>query len=201
MKKLLVILAVFVAFAASVSAQAPAPTPFSIYAGGALSLPQSDAFKASFKNGYHGFLGLGMKVAPMLQVIGKVEYHTFKFNFDNAAGFDGYTGGTNKMLMYGVDGKLSPSVPASPVKPYFLAGLGFANIKQSEFEGPSSLSLSILNEVVSESQTKLYFNVGAGADLVANPAFSIFAQARYVSISTDGETAAFVPISLGVRFF
>lgn len=199
MKKLLVILAVLVAFAASASAQAP--TPFSVYAGGALSLPQSDAFKASFDNGYHGFVGLGFKVAPILQVIGKVEYHTFKFDFDNSVGSAGFTGGTNKMIMFGLDGKLSPNLPASPVKPYFLGGLGLANIKQSEFEGPASLSLSLFNSIITESQTKVYFNVGAGADLLSNPAFGIFAQVRYVSISTDGESAAFVPISLGVRFF
>ena len=199
MRKLFLILAVLFAFAAHASAQAP--TPFSVYAGGAFSLPQSDAFKSAFKNGYHGFAGVGFKMSPMMQLIGKLEYHVFKFDFENNQSMDGYSGGTNKMLMFGADVKFSPKLPAAPVKPYLLGGLGVAHIKQSEFDGPQSLSLSVFNSYVSQAQTKLYYNLGAGIDLASSPTFGLFAQARYVAITTDGETSAFIPISLGLRFF
>ena len=200
MKKLVMILAILFTFTVAASAQTPAPTPFSIYAGGALSLPNSpDAFKDGFKTGYHGLLGLGFDVAPKFQVIGKVEYHTFQVDFDES--MSEYSGGTNKMWMFGADAKFNPSLPALPISPYVLGGVGFANIKQSEFEGPASLSLSLLNEFVSESQTELYWNLGVGTELKTSPMFSLFAQARYVSIQTEGESSSFIPISLGLKFF
>lgn len=197
----MMMLAILIAFcAASVAAQVP--SPFSLYAGGAISLPQSpDGFKDGFKTGYHGSLGVGYKVMPNLQMVGKVEYHTFRVNFDNMPGMEEYSGGTNKMWMYGIDGRYQFSLPAAPVSPYVLAGVGYANIKQSEFEGPASLGLSVLNELVSESITKMYWNLGAGVNLSSGPGFSIFAQARYVSIATEGEASTFVPITLGLKFF
>ena len=201
MKKILAILAILITFAAGAFAQVPS-SPVSLYAGGALSIPNGpDSFKDSFKNGYHGMLGVGYKVAPMFELVGKVEYHTFAFDFDAADGYDGYSGGTNKLWMYGADVKLSPNFPSLPFKPYALAGVGYANIKQSEFEGPASLQLSVLNEFISESQTELYWNLGVGANLVSSPAFSFFAQARYVNINTEGESASFIPITLGLKFF
>ena len=199
MKKLLMILAILIAFTASVSAQMPS-SPVSVYAGGALSIPTApESCKASFKNGFHGSVGVGFDINPMFEVIGKVEYHTFKFDFDQA--LSGYTGGTNKMWLFGGDLKFSPSLPAMPISPYVLGGVGMANIKQSEFEGPTSLALSLLNQVISEDQTKLYWNMGAGFGLMTSPAFSLFAQVRYVNIATEGESSAFIPVTVGLKFF
>ena len=198
MKRLLMILAILLAFSVTASAQVSAP--FSLYAGGALSIPQSpDSFKDGFKTGYHGMLGLGFKVAPSMQLIAKAELHSFQVNFGDD--MSEYSGGTNKMWMFGGDLKVSPSLPALPVKAYALGGAGVANIKQSEFDGPTSLSLSILNEMVAQDITKMYWNVGAGFELPAGPKLSLFAQARYVQIQTDNEASSFVPITLGFKFF
>ena len=198
MKRLLTVLAILLAFTVGASAQVS--TPFSLYAGGALSIPQSpDGFKDGFKTGYHGMLGLGFNVAPSMQLIAKAELHSFKVDFTEDMA--GYSGGTNKMWMFGGDVKFSPSIPAMPVKAYALGGLGVANIKQSEFEGPASLSLSILNEMVSEDITKMYWNVGAGVELPTGPKLSLFAQARYVQIQTENEASSFIPITLGFKFF
>ena len=155
-----------------------------------------------FKNGWHGSLGVGFNVSPMLELVGKLEYHTFKFDFDASEVFStGYSGGTNKMWMFGGDLKFSPSLPALPVSPYVLGGLGIANTKQSELDGPTSLALDLLNEVISESQTKLYWNMGAGFALKTGPTFSLFAQARYVNIASDGGSSAFIPVTVGLKFF
>lgn len=199
MRKILTILAILLAFGSIASAQVPS-SPVSIYAGGALSIPTApESFKTSFKNGYHGSLGLGFSASPLFELVGKVEYHTFNFDFDPA--YSDYTGGTNKMWMFGGDVKVNPSVPAFPVSPYILAGVGLANIKQSEFKGPASLSLSVLNSAISEDQTKFYWNTGAGFTLKTSPVFSLFAQVRYVSIATDNETSAFIPVTIGLKFF
>lgn len=198
MKKVLAILAILLTLGVAASAQVSSPVSF--YAGGAMSFPTApDAFKNSFKNGYHGLVGLGFHANPLMEFVAKVEYHTFKFNFD-AANTE-YSGGTNKVLMFGGDLKFNPSVPGLPVSPYILGGLGMANIKQTEFSGPASLTLSLLNEVVAQDQTKLYWNIGGGANLFSGPKFSIFAQARYVSIATDNEASSFIPVTVGLKFF
>ncbi len=198
MKKILAILAILLTLSAVASAQMSSPVSF--YAGGAMSFPTApDAFKNSFKNGYHGFVGIGFHVNPVLEFVAKAEYHAFKFNFDAAN--SEYTGGTNKMMMFGGDLKFNPSVPGFPVSPYILGGAGFANIKQTDFEGPASLTLSIMNSVVAQDQTKFYWNAGAGANLFNGPKFSVFAQARYVSIATDNETSSFIPVTVGFKFF
>jgi opacity protein-like surface antigen len=135
----------------------------------------------------------------MFEFVAKVEYHTFKWDFDQA--LSGYTGGTNKMLMFGGDMKWNPSAPAFPVAPYVLGGIGLANIKQSEFSGPASLALDFFNAAISENQTKFYWNMGAGFQLKTGPAFSLFAQARYVNIASDGGSSAFIPVTVGLKFF
>lgn len=195
MKKLLVILSVLF-LTMSVVAQTSS-SPVSIYAGGAFSMPSGGSFFTdAFKTGFHGSIGLGWKVAPTLQMVPKVEFHQFS---SEASGVLGISDGSKKIWMFGLDGRFSPSVPAFPLKPYFVGGGGFANVKQSQFSGPTLLT-SVLNTTVPADQTKFYFNVGAGLDLFSNPAFSLWLQARYVSVSTDTESTQFVPVSLGVKF-
>ena len=199
MKKLMAILAILLAFSVSAAAQVPS-SPVSFYAGGALSIPSGpDSFKAMYKNGYHGMAGIGFDVSPMFELIGKLEYHTFQVDF--AETMSDFSGGTNKMWMYGADVKMSPSLPALPIKPYALVGVGMASISMTEFSGPTSLSLSILNSAISESQTKMYWNIGVGAGLMNTPVLSLFVQARYVNVATDGESSQFIPITIGAKFF
>ncbi|MBU0983357.1 MAG: porin family protein, partial [candidate division Zixibacteria bacterium] len=171
---------------------------FSVYAGGALSLPMSpDGFKDNYKTGYHASLGLGYKVMPNMQLVGKFEYHTFKFNFED--GMD-ISGGTNKVMMFGADARYAFNIPAAPVSPYVIAGGGLASVKQSEFD-TGDLLIAGFSDQAYEDQTKFYWNAGVGLSLKSGPAWSFFAQARYVNIATDGESSAFVPVSFGVKFF
>jgi hypothetical protein len=58
-----------------------------------------------------------------------------------------------------------------------------------------------LNRTFPEKQNKLYYNIGAGVELGGGPAFAFFAQVRYVSIATSGNATAFVPITVGLKFF
>ena len=199
MKKLMTILAILLAFSVSASAQVPS-SPVSFYAGGALSLPSGpDSFKAMYKNGYHGMAGVGFSMTPMIELVGKLEFHAFPFDFGDAA--TDFSGGTNKMWMYGVDAKVSPSLPALPIKPYALLGVGMASISVSEFSGSDVLATSLLNSVIAEGQTKMYWNIGAGFGLMNTPVLSLFVQARYVNIATDGESSQFIPITIGAKFF
>ncbi|MFQ6008980.1 MAG: outer membrane beta-barrel protein [Candidatus Zixiibacteriota bacterium] len=182
----------------TLSAFAQVPTPFSLYAGGALSLPNSpDGFKDSFKTGYHGLVGLGYKMGPSFQLVGKVEYHNFGYDF---ASLSGVEGGNTRMWLFGGDGRFSLDLPAAPIKPFVFAGAGLANVKQSDFSGDLAL-ISSLTPSYPESQNKLFYNLGGGVEFGGGPSFSIFAQFRYVSVSTEGDNTAFVPITVGLKFF
>jgi hypothetical protein len=201
MKKLFLALIILIAFGVSASAQIP--TPFSLYAGGAISLPQSPSgFKDGYKNGLSGMIGFGWKLMPNLQAVAKAELHSFKVDFDQqglATSYPALTGGTNNMWMFGVDGRYSLGLPAAPIKPFVIGGLGLASISQTDFAGdPLATSL---NAVMPTSQSKMYWNIGAGVELKGTPLMGLFAQVRYVSVATDGEASNFVPITLGLKFF
>ena len=201
MKKLFLALIILIAFGVSASAQVP--TPFSLYAGGAISLPQSpDAFKDGFKNGFHGMVGLGWKLMPNLQAVGKIEMHSFGVDFEQtglATAYPTLTGGTNRIWMFGVDGRFSLGLPAAPLKPFALAGIGLAKIDQTDFSGdPLATGL---NALIPASQSKMYWNVGAGFEFKGTPLFGLFAQVRYVSIAMEDESQNFIPITIGFKFF
>jgi hypothetical protein len=193
----MLILAIVLSF--SVAASAQMSSPLSFYAGGALSLPNGpDGFKDAYKTGYHAWVGAGYSVAPKFQLIGKIEHNRFSFDAGDISGVDG---GTMKIWMYGVDAKFSPSVPTFPIKPFLFGGAGMASAKIDEFTGSNTLATAALNAGTGESTTKMYYNIGAGADLFNGPTFSIFMQGRWVSIQTEGSSTSFIPISMGVRFF
>ena len=86
MKKLIITLAITLLFATAASAQVK--TPVSVYLGGALSAPAGD-LNTAFQWGYHGWAGVGYKMAPGFQLAGKVEYHDFFFDMADFAGIDG----------------------------------------------------------------------------------------------------------------
>ena len=207
MKKLFTVTFLVVALAGFASAQVPSPSdasPFSVYASGSYSLPSSGGFKDTYKAGISGSLGIGWKMGPGFQLIGKIERHSFAVDFDNISGLSaiaGIDGGTNNMWLFGVDGRYSLGLPAAPMKPYLLGGIGMANIKQTDYTSTDPLATSLLNSSIPNSSTNFYFNVGGGVELMSTPAFGFFAQIRYVNISVDGGSAGFIPISLGVKFF
>ena len=77
---------------------------------------------------------------------------------------------------------------ASQVRPYVLVGGGFYNVKIS-FTGGSG------------SETKFGFGGGAGvAFKVGTGGTRIFAEGKYVSVSTPTTKTNFLPIRVGVRF-
>jgi hypothetical protein len=201
MRKLFLALIILLAFGITASAQVP--TPFSIYAGGAISLPQSpDQFKNNFKNGWHGMVGLGWKLMPSLQAVAKVELHSFAVDFENqnlVTSAPNLAGGTNRMLMFGLDGRYAVGVPAAPLKPFILVGGGLAHISSTDYTGdPLATSL---NTDLPDPITKVYWNIGAGLEFKGAPFMGMFAQVRYVSVATDNGASTFVPITIGFKFF
>jgi opacity protein-like surface antigen len=128
----------------------------------------------------------------------------------SATGATNVKGGNLIVLTAGADLRVGVPIPASPVKPYAFAGLGWANLSVSNVTYrigtlPGSLSPS--------SQNKLYWNIGVGADF-GGPGLSFFVQARYEGISnTFGDIvdkatslnlksvgANFIPVTVGLKF-
>ena len=196
MKKLLLTLGILVLFALSASAQIP--TPFSFYAGGALSVPSSpEGFSDGWKTGYHGMAGVGYKMSPKFQLVGKLEYHNFSADVSNYPDLDG---GNAKIMMYGVDGRFSLGLPMTPIKPFFFGGGGIAHVEWDEFTG-TNLITSTLNSYLPEAENKFYYNAGAGVEFAFGPTMNFFVQGRYVSVATEGEKMSYIPITLGLKFF
>lgn len=174
-------------------------SPFSLYVGGLLSLPQEpQGFKEGYQNGWHGFAGIGLGATPLFEVVGKVEYHTFAFDFGSN---DTFEGGDRNIWMFGADGRFGLGAPLTPVKPFLFGGLGLAKITYEGFSGPAGPSLDVLNNSQPEDQDKLYWNLGGGLEFGASPQVTLFVQARYVGIETEGNSSGFIPISLGMKFF
>jgi Outer membrane protein beta-barrel domain len=187
--------------AVTVGAQVGAPkAPFSIYAGGSMAVPNGPTeFSEMYKAGYNAFAGLGFKAFPKTQLIAKLEYNQFPFDPANVTGIDG---GNTKIFMYGADARVSLAPPAFPLKPFAFIGGGMANMSFNEFSGSNTTLVTALNtQVDGWSENKPYFNVGAGFEFMSTPAFSLFLQGRYVSVSTTDAATTFVPFSLGLKFF
>ncbi|MEA1979672.1 MAG: outer membrane beta-barrel protein [candidate division Zixibacteria bacterium] len=200
MKKVVFTIIMVLVFAFGANAQVPTvPSPFSFYGGGAVSIPASpDGFDATYKTGWHGMAGVGYKIAPKFQVIGKLEYHNFGTDLDALA----LSGGNEKYAMFGADTKFTPNLPSIPFSPFVFGGVGMAHIAFDDFTSDTDpLSASVMNAAIPDAQNKLYWNFGAGFDVKAGKVWSLFVQGRYVSVATEGESTTFIPFTVGLKFF
>ncbi len=203
MKRFFLAFAVLMILSAASMAQVGAPSsPFSFYGGGAFSKPTSPAgFSDNWKLGYHWMLGVGYSVTPRLQLVGKLENHNFKSSVETSGGST-VDGGAFKSLMYGVDGRLNLGAPLVPLKPYALGGIGIASFKNEQYTSPNPSIATALNTGVStETFSKTYFNLGLGVDFAMGPKTSLFVQARYVNIASQGGATTFIPVTLGLKLF
>jgi hypothetical protein len=203
MKKLILTLIALLVLSAVSMAQVGTPSsPVSWYAGAFLSMPTGpDGFSDGWKLGYHGMVGAGLNVAPKLQMIGKIEYHKFGFDFDGNSISNAEGGGINTW-MFGVDGKLNLGAPVVPVKPYVIGGLGIASMKFNDYTSTdTALATSLNSGAAGETFSKVYFNFGGGAEFNLGPKTSWFLQARYVSVATEGGATTYIPLTVGLKFF
>jgi len=197
MKKVLLTVAVVFIFSSLAMAQVPSP-PVSFYGGGALSLPSGPSgFTDTWKTGYHGFAGVGFNVAPKVKIVGKVEYHTFASDF----GIANLAGGNYNILMFGPEAHLSLGAPMVPIKPFLSGGIGMANIKIGDFSGTDPLVASFNTTLAGASSTNLFYSIGGGLEFSIGPTAAFFVQARYATITGDGGSTSFMPISVGLKLF
>ncbi len=151
-------------------ASAQSARKFSINVGAGLSLPMGDF--GDFANmGFHGDGTLMWPLSPKIEVGPAVSYHHFGTEFDESFG-SFLAGGDIKF-------KLSPAdATAKKMMPFLLGGLGMAF---SSYGG--------------ESSSDIFFSLGAGADMG-----KWFGKVRFVSISTEGSSSTFIPLTIGLHF-
>jgi opacity protein-like surface antigen len=203
-KKVLWMVTLVLIMALAVNAQ-DAEKKVNLYLGAGAGLPMGD-FGDAYGTGLHGMGAVGFKVAPTFQIRGKVEFHTFGMDeaFRNSlAEFFGtgtvsnVDGGGANFIMFGGDAKYNFPMENSKFSPYLVGGLGMAAISAKDITFTDDDGSQTLE---TESETKVYFEVGAGFEIASGEAMSFFVQGRYVSVSTEGSSSSFLPFTVGLRF-
>ncbi|UCE24779.1 MAG: outer membrane beta-barrel protein [Candidatus Zixiibacteriota bacterium] len=195
MKKVLFITIAVLLAALSSYAQVPAK-PFNLYAGGGLTLGSApQEFTDYHKEGYHLMGGLGLNLIPLIQFVGKVEYHSFSKDFNEF--FPSITdldGGTRRILMLGVDARLGADVPTAPITPFLFAGLGLASISESDLQTAVEIAVDEY-----DSETELYINLGGGIEFKFLQVLNVFVQGKYVNIKQAGDNLVVIPVTVGIK--
>jgi opacity protein-like surface antigen len=88
-------------------------------------------------------------------------------------------------------------LPLPIVTPYMTGGIGLASVSVNDATiKMNGVPQGTIGGV--KGETKTAFNVGAGVDLKIG--ITLFLEAKYTWIMTEGETSTYIPISLGVTF-
>jgi opacity protein-like surface antigen len=164
--------------AAASAAQAQSYNPFQIGASGGVALPNGDLGSGT-NTGYNIALVVGYKpqFSP-LGIRGEAAYNQF--------GFDGGGGNIN---IPAFTGNVEYAIPiGSSFTPYAIGGAGLYR---------PSVDLGGGN---SGAENHFGWNVGGGIRLPFTSSFETFIEARYNSVSVNGGTLSFVPITFGVLF-
>ena len=167
------------------------------------SRPLKDVYGAGYGGGLHldiSFLAFGVRVSG--------DYITFAPDNDkyhsalvplvgNAASQFTVDGGRVNIISFNANGKLK-ILPLPIVSPYLTGGVGLARISAEEtkiaFQGgqPATAFPSF------SSDTQSAVNLGAGVDFSLG--VSLFVEAKYTWIFTEGQTSTYVPVTVGVTF-
>ena len=159
---------------APVAAHAQSPVKFGLAAGA--TLPQGDVGDV-FNMGYHISGSVtGKPAMSPVGIRGEVMFHSFAA--DEETIFDG----DNLNVLAGI---INAEIGMSGVaaRPYVIGGLGMYRSTFGDFD----------------AETDFGFNIGAGIDFALS-GFSSFAEIRFHSIQTEGESTNIIPISFGLRF-
>lgn len=170
------------------------------------SINVAEPMKSVYGAGYGGGAHLDIRFAMLsLRVSG--DYITFapdngKYQealaklTGSAASMFGIQGGRINIISGNVNLK-SAILPLPLLTPYITGGIGLANIAVDEakitMNGVPQGSIAGV-----KGETKTAFNLGAGVDLKVG--ITLFIEAKYTWILTEGETSTYIPISVGVTF-
>ncbi len=217
MKRLLVIMMVLCAAGASAAgsaaAQAIAPkVSFGVHGDfslGNLPGPAIDNVKAlqnAYGPGFGGGIHLDVSAATMsLRLSGDYLRYSLddsKFRdsyasvFGEAANLISVDGGELAITSVTANAKM-PVSPLPVARPYVTGGAGLAWLSVDEAK-TSIAGVPGRTFPASHQDAKTILNLGAGVDV--DLGVTLFAEARYAWVFTEGEKSTFVPVMLGVTF-
>jgi len=171
--------------------------PLTLYAGGGLTLKSApQEFTDFHKEGYHLMAGLGFRLIPLIEAVGKLEYHSFSKDFDEfAPSITDIEGGTRRLLMFGADARLGADVPTAPMTPFLFAGLGLARMSENDLV--TAVEIAYLQP---DAETDLYLNIGGGIEFKMLHVLNVFVQGKYVTVRQEGDDLVIIPITVGIKF-
>jgi hypothetical protein len=149
--------------------------PVQIGVFGGVAIPNgdlSDAVDMGFNVG--ATVGLTPAMIPVgIRLDGAFNRFNFKSDFP-ATGNTSVTSFTGNFVY---------KIPAVTVSPYLIGGVGLYRLSATD----------------AESQNKFGWNAGGGISMMLS-GFSTFLEARFNSVSVDGNKENFIPITFGVMF-
>jgi opacity protein-like surface antigen len=159
----------------------PAQAQVRFGVGGGLLLPTGD-YGTLDKMGFTGGVGVVVPIGTTPAAV-RIEGTFSQTSHDSAAvGFGGKT-----KIIGGMASLVYSFQAGGSVTPYILGGLGYYNVKID------------VTGLGSGDESKVGFGGGGGIRFPMGSA-SLFAEARYMSISTSGSSLTFFPIIVGVSF-
>lgn len=173
--------ALFLLLASGAHAQGTSGLHFGFEGG--VSYPQGDT-KDFFDNGWNGgaLLVWNPPVVPVgLRIDG--AYHKLDARDD--------TGSTGSAKIFAGTADVVVGFRALLLKPYFFGGIGYYRLDFSDSSFPSTSG--------DDAQNETGWNAGAGVSISLRN-IDLIVEARYHSISTDGDRFKFVPVSIGLVF-
>lgn len=203
MKRVLT-LGILILCTATVFAQMPS-AGFGVH-GNYASLSIAGPLKDAYGPGYGGGAHLDISF-PMLSLRVSGDYIAFSPDNDKyqkalvgllgtaAQGFK--IDGGNISIWSGNVNLKSTFLPLPVLTPYITGGIGLASINVSD----ADVTLNGVrqgNIPGAKGETKTSFNLGAGVDLKLG--ITLFIEAKYTWILTEGETSTYIPISAGITF-
>ncbi len=150
--------------------------PFQLGIAGGASQPMSD-LKEGADLGYNGTVAMGINL-PFIPV---------GLRIDGAYNQFGQKAGGPKLHIMSATGNVVWKLPSVGVSPYLIGGAGLY-IPTAEVSG-----------LPSASENHFGWNAGAGVTLPLT-IVKAFVEARYNSISANGSTMNFVPLTFGIMF-
>ena len=208
MRRLLVVLLCLAAFSPAVFASGL--VGFGVQATGAnVNFP--DPLKEVYGQGFGGGAHLDINFIPFvgIRVVGDYisfspDNNKYRALFVKLAAGDGFTsipadwgldGGRVGILSFSANAKFG--LPTPVLSPYLTAGVGSASLSVSDlkvtFQGGA-----VGNVPGVKSETKFSANAGGGVEL--NFGVSLYLEAKYTWIFTEGSTDTYIPVSLGITF-
>jgi hypothetical protein len=184
-----------------------------IYLGGGMSMPSSPAtFSDYWKTGYGGMASLAFATQSNVEVAFTLGYTQFPINSDKVVAYaedmlgesvpadaviDGFD---TKALEILADVKyiFGAAGGAKPFGPFILASAGMTSLSFSDgtVTGDGETQTADMSDI---SSTKLTAGVGAGFQYMFKPKTGFWVDARYMMITTDGETTSHIPIRAGIK--